>query len=254
MKIAVCIKHVPDTTIQPRIKDDKSGVDLSSINKFAISPYDEYGLTEAVALAGKHSGEVTVLTVGNDKAQESLRKALAMGAQHAIHIKTGEATDLPGLTTAKLLAEQLKAGEFDLIFFGMKAVDDELAMVGPAVAALLERPVVDSIHGLDVADDAKSAVAKRETADGTEAITVRFPAVLTTNKGLNTPKPPSLPAIMKAKKVSITAVDAAIGELPITVKSVDLPPERGDVQMLSTDGDEAVGQLVDALKKDVKVL
>lgn len=255
MKIATCIKQVPDTEIQPRINPDGSGVNTSNITKFVISPYDEYGVTEAVKLKKQFSdAELDAYSLGVAKAQESLRKALAMGADKAFLLKVESLENVDGLTIAKELASKLKENNYDMIFVGKKAADDELGIVGGAIAALLDMPFVNAITQLEVSDDGKTAVCERTSDEGTLVIETPLPAVFACEKGLNDPKPVPLPAIMKAKKKPLEQIDITLPETNVELVKVEEPPERGEITMIEGELEEKVSEVVRLLKEEIKVL
>jgi electron transfer flavoprotein beta subunit len=254
MKIAACIKQVPDTEITPRIKPDGSGVNTDMITKYVISPYDEFAVTEAVKIQKQFSGELTAFSIGTTKAQESLRKALAMGADKAVLLKTESLENVDGNTIAVKLAEELKAENYDIIFLGKKAADDEFGVVGGALAALLDLPYVHAISKLDISEDGKSAVCERACEEGTMVVETPLPAVLSCEKGINEPKPVPLPAIMKAKKKPMDEKDANLAPSKITLENVEEPPERGEIKMIEGEIDDQVNEMVRILKEEAKIL
>jgi len=250
LKIAVCIKRVPDTETRVRVGGDGASIDESGV-KFIVNPYDEFAIEEALQRKEKAgAGEVVVIALGADAAQETMRGALAMGADRGVLLKA-EKTPADALAVAKALAAELKDGGYDLILFGKLAVDDANHAVGPMVAELLELPCVTAISKLEL--EGAKGVAEREIEGGVEVVEFQLPAVLTAEKGLNTPRYPALKGIMAAKKKPIEVKPAALGETRVTVTSLGLPPERKAGRILG-EGPDVVPELVRLLRTEAKVL
>jgi electron transfer flavoprotein beta subunit len=250
VKIAVCIKRVPDTETRIRIGGDGVSIDEAGV-KFIINPYDEFAVEEALQRRDKAGGgEVVVIAVGPDAAQETLRSALAMGADRGVLLKA-ERIPADALAVAKALAAELKDGGYDLILFGKMAVDDYNHGVGPMVAELLDLPCVTAISKLEL--EGGTGVAEREIEGGVEVVEFALPAVLTAEKGLNTPRYPALKGIMAAKKKPIDAKPAALGESRVAVTALGLPPERKAGRILG-EGPDVVPELVRLLRTEAKVL
>jgi electron transfer flavoprotein beta subunit len=247
VKIAVCLKRVPDT--ETRIRIAGTGIDESGV-KFVLNPYDEYAVEEALQRREKAgAGEVVVLSLGSEAAQETMRTALAMGADRGVLLTAEVPAD--GLAVAKALAAEVKDGGYDLILFGKLAADDANHQVGVMVAELLGLPVISAIGKLDIADG--KVTAEREVEGGVEVVECALPAVLTCDKGLNTPRYPALKGIMAAKKKPIEVKPAALGEVKMTVKSLASPPDRKEGRIVG-EGAAAVPELVRALQQEAKVL
>jgi electron transfer flavoprotein beta subunit len=250
VKIAVCIKRVPDTETRIRIAGDGVSIDEAGV-KFIINPYDEFAVEEALQRRDKAGGgEVVVIAVGPDAAQETLRSALAMGADRGVLLKA-ERIPADALSVAKALAAEIKDGGYDLVLFGKMAVDDCNHGVGPMVAELLELPCVTAISKLEL--EGGKGVAEREIEGGVEVVDFALPAVLTAEKGLNTPRYPALKGIMAAKKKPIDAKPAALGEVRVVVTALGLPPERKAGRILG-EGPDVVPELVRLLRTEAKVL
>ena len=195
MKIAVCIKRVPDSETRVKIAPDGKSLDEAGV-KFILNPYDEYAVEEALRRKEQAgAGEVVVLSLGPAAAQETIRTALAMGADRGVLLQV-ERVPADGLVVARALAAELKDGAFDLILFGKMAIDDGNHQVGPMVAELLGLPCVTSVAHLEIADG--KGVAEREIEGGIEVCEFPLPAVLTVDKGLNEPRYPALKGIMAA--------------------------------------------------------
>lgn len=249
MKIAVCLRRVPDTTSKIVIGAGATSIDENGL-KFVPNPYDEYALEAALALKdAAGAGETVVVGFGGDALQETLRTALAMGFDRAVHLQGTPSAD--GLANARVLADALGSAGYDLILFGKLAVDDYGQQVGAMVAELLELPCATAISSLAVVDGRASV--SREIEGGVEEASCLLPAVLTCDKGLNTPRLPGLKGIMAARKkpMEITPATAPAGDF--TIVSLALPPERAAGRIVG-EGAAAVPELIRILTSDVKVL
>ncbi len=250
MKIAVCIKRVPDTETRIRIGGDGASIDEGGV-KFIVNPYDEFAIEEALQRREKAGGgEVVVIALGPDAAQETIRGALAMGADRGVLLKA-DRIPADALAVAKALAAELKDGDWDLVLFGKMAVDDYNHGVGPMVAELLGLPCVTAISKLEL--EGTKGVAEREIESGVEVVELSLPAVLTAEKGLNTPRYPALKGIMAAKKKPIETRPAALGEARVTVTTLGPPPDRKAGRIVG-EGPDAVPELVRLLRTEAKVL
>jgi electron transfer flavoprotein beta subunit len=249
VRIAVCLKRVPDTTSKIVIGADGRSIDEAGL-KFVPNPYDEFALEEALKLKeAAGTGETVVVALGGDSAQETIRTALAMGIDRGVLLRSEGSAD--GLAVARLLAAELGGGEFDLVLFGKLAVDDYNHQVGPMVAELLERPCITAITSLTLAGG--RIEAEREVEGGVEASTCALPAVLTCDKGLNTPRLPSLKGIMAAKKKPLEVKEVAIGPGSVTLLGLALPPDRAPGRVVG-EGPDAVPELVRLLREEAKVI
>ena len=249
MKIAVCLKRVPDTTAKISIASDGKSIDESGL-KFVPNPYDEFALEEAIKLketAG--AGETTVIALGSDASAETLRTALAMGIDKAVLLQSPGSPD--GFEVARALASELKGGGYDLILFGKMAVDDYNHQVGTMVAELLELPCISTIAHLKI--DGKAVEAEREIEGGVEVVSCQLPAVLTCDKGLNNPRLPSLKGIMAAKKKPLEMKPVTMGTGSLEVVGLAMPPERPAGKIVG-EGPDAVAVLVNLLRSEAKVL
>ncbi|MBF0201957.1 MAG: electron transfer flavoprotein subunit beta/FixA family protein [Desulfamplus sp.] len=256
MKICVCIKHVPDTAASIKLTGENGFEDSEC--KFVVNPYDEYGLEEAVSLVEKNGGEVVVLTVGKEAATATMRSAMAMGAHRAIHVKTGGQFLDSALTSRALKAAIDKDGAFDLIFTGKGSVDTEGFQTQYRLAAALGLPVVNEVSRLTV--DGTKAVVERETGSGErEVLEMPLPGIIGATKGLNEPRYPKFPDIMKAKKkpidvisISDLGIDEASGKS--TLVKLESVPERSGAKMLQGSVKDQVTELVRILKEEEKVI
>jgi electron transfer flavoprotein beta subunit len=250
VKIAVCIKRVPDTESRIRIGGDGTAIDQTGV-KYILNPFDEFAVEEALQRREKAgAGEVVIVTLGFDVAQETIRTALAMGADRGVLLRT-DAIPADGLAVAKALAAELKDGGYDLILFGKIAVDDSNHQVGTMVAELLGLPCVTSASRLEIAEG--KLVGEREVEGGIEVVECALPAVVTTEKGLNNPRYPALKGIMAAKKKPIEVKAAALGAVRMRVTSLTLPPERKEGRIIG-EGAAAATELVRLLRQEAKVL
>jgi electron transfer flavoprotein beta subunit len=250
MKVAVCIKRVPDTETRIRIGPDGASIDEAGV-KFILNPFDEFAVEEGLQRKEKAGvGEVVVVTVGPDAAQETIRTALAMGADRGVLLTT-DRIPADALAVAKALAAELKDGGYDLVLFGKIAADDSNHAVGTMTAELLGLPCLTAISHLEI--DGGSVTAEREVEGGIEVVTCVLPAVLTADKGLNNPRYPALKGIMAAKKKPIDVKPAALGAARLNVKSLSLPADRKEGRIVG-EGGGAVGELVRLLQQEAKVL
>ena len=250
MKIAVCIKRVPEMELRFSIAADRKSLDQGGL-KYEISDFDGYALEVGLQLVEKAgSGEVVVISLGPDGVQETLRKALAMGATRAIQLKADE-VPVDGFAVASALAAELKTGEYDLILFGRMATDTASGTAGPMMAQLLDLPCVTAISHLDLADG--RGTARRDLEGATETVQFPLPAVLTIDEGIARPRLATLKGIMAAKKKPLDVRPAQLGAVHLTVESMALPPERSGGRIVG-EGADAVPELVRLLRTEAKVL
>ena len=249
MNIVVCVKRVPDTETRVRIAGSGTDIDPNGV-KFVVSPYDEFALEAALRTKeAAGSGQITALSLGQASSAETLRQALAMGADAAVLLEGETSTD--GLATAKALASELAERDDSLVLFGVKAIDDDQQQVGPMVGTLLQRPCVTSVSTFEL--DGDLVRCRREVEGGTEIVEVSLPAVLTMTKGPDEPRYPSLKGIMAAKRKPLEQKAAAVAAARLTTESLVLPPERAAGKIVG-EGSEAVPELVRLLREEAKVL
>jgi electron transfer flavoprotein beta subunit len=249
MKILVAVKRVIDYNVQIRVKEDGSGIVTDNV-KMSTNPPDDNAIEEAVKIkeAGKAT-EVVAVTVGEEKAQETVRKALAVGADRGIHIKA-EGVIEP-LAVSKLLQKIVDKEKPDLVFMGKQAIDDDCNQTGQMLSALLDWPQATFASKIDV-EDGKLKVT-REIDEGLETIEINTPAIVTCDLRLNEPRYASLPNIMKAKKKPIEQFNAS--DLGVDVNSrvqqikVEEPPQRKAGIKVAN-----VAELVQKLKNEAKVI
>jgi electron transfer flavoprotein beta subunit len=245
MRIAVCVKHVPDATVHKRIDPTTKRLDRSG--EGALNPTDLNAVEEALRIKESKGGDVVLVTLGPAKAMDSLRKALAMGADRAVLVSDDAApgSDLLGTTAA--LAATLEKEEPDLVLFGQASSDGDGAVLWAAVADRLRRPVISQVAELTIEDG--SITGKRQTEHGYDLIRAPLPAVVAVSDAINEPRYPSLKGIMGAKSKPQETRDAAeigvdsgaLGEAgaKTTVLELGPPPSRGDQVKIEDDGTAA---------------
>ena len=249
MKVLVAVKRVVDYNVKIRVKSDGSGVELTNV-KMSMNPFDEIAVEEALKLkeAGKVS-EVVVVSIGPAQAQETLRTALAMGADRAILVKNDEAVE--PLAVAKILKGVVEAEEPKLVILGKQAIDDDANQTGQMLSALLGWAQATFASEVELSE--ASANVTREVDGGLQTIEVKLPAIVTTDLRLNQPRYASLPNIMKAKKKPLdekTPADYGVDTAPrLKVLKTEEPSGRkAGVKVAS------VAELVDKLKNEAGVL
>jgi electron transfer flavoprotein beta subunit len=257
MNLYVCIKQVPDTETKIKLNADATGIDGAGI-KWIMSPYDEYGVEEALRYREKNAGStVTVVSAGPDRAVECLRTALAMGADNAIHVELPETAD--SAFTAKALAAALKKeAKVDLVFFGKEAIDDGAAQIPGLIANHLGIPAVTVVVGIEY--NGTTLKCKREIEGGAyEMVEVSAPAVIAGSKGLNEPRYATLPNIMKAKKKEVKAFKLAdlgvsASDQKVKFKNLQLPPPKQAGKKIDGDAPTQAHALAVALHTEAKVI
>ena len=250
MNIAVCIKRVPDMEMRFAIAADGKSVDSSGL-KYDMSDFDGYGVEVALKLNETHGGgQVTVVSLGPDAVQETLRKALSMGADRAVQLQA-DTVPVDGFAIAQALAAELKSGGYDLVLFGRMATDTANQSVGPMTAELMGLPCVTAISHLEIGDG--RGTARRDLEGAVETVEFPLPAVLTIDEGIARPRLPSLKGIMAAKKKPLETRPAQLGEVHLTVSSMELPPDRPPGRIIG-EGPDAVPELIRLLQHEAKVL
>ncbi|MFL5557713.1 MAG: electron transfer flavoprotein subunit beta/FixA family protein [Gemmatimonadaceae bacterium] len=250
MKIAVCIKRVPDMDVRFRIGADNVSLDEAGL-KFDLNDFDAWAIEAALQLKDKNPGsEVSVISLGPDVVQETIRKALSMGVDRGVQLKT-DRVPFDALAIATTLSAELKNGAYDLVLFGKMSPDSSNGAVGPMTAELLGLPCVTAISSLEIADG--KGKAKRELEGAQEIVEFPLPAVLTVDEGLNTARLPSLKGIMAAKKKPLEVKPVQIPEPRAVVRRLELPPERKAGRVVG-EGAAAVPELVKLLQTEAKVL
>jgi electron transfer flavoprotein beta subunit len=251
MKVLVPVKRVVDYNVKIRVKPDGSGIDLANV-KMSMNPFDEIAVEEAVRLKEKSGAEeIVIVSIGPAKAQDTIRTALAIGADRGILIETEDGAPIEPLAVAKLLKAVVDEEKPDLVILGKQAIDDDCNQTGQMLAALLGWPQGTFASKLELQDG--SAVVTREVDGGLETVKLNMPAVVTTDLRLNEPRYPSLPNIMKAKKKPLDMKkpgDFGVDIAPrLKVVSITEPPTRkAGIKV------ESVAELVSKLKDEAGVL
>jgi len=256
VNIFVCVKQVPDSETQIKVKPDGSGIEEGNI-KWIMNPYDEYGVEEALRIKEKKGGEVTVVSLGPARVMESIRTALAMGADKGIQISDPAFDGADAYTVASALAAAIKAQPFDLVLCGQRAIDDDAGQVGSILAELLNIPQLTVVTKVEVEDKTVKAIRPIEGAQ--LLIEATLPCLITAQKGLNEPRYASLPGIMKAKKKPVEMKDAAsLGVKPETkarIIRLTPPPARAAGKIISGDDPAAkAGEMARLLREEAKVI
>jgi len=264
VNIIVCLKQVPDTESQIKIGSDGKSIMTDDI-KWVMNPYDEFGVEEALRLKEKHGGEVTVVGLGPKRVTESIRTALAMGADKGILISDEVLDGSDSLANAKAIAAAVKDLDYDLIFTGQRGVDEDLGFVGAAIAEQLGIPQLSLIIKVEVAEDGKSVKVERPIEGETLVIEATLPALITAQKGLNEPRYASLPGIMKAKKkpleektladLSLDSAEFGEGARKLKILELTPPPERAEGKIVEGETpQEKAAELAKLLHDEAKVL
>ncbi|SPD74196.1 Electron transfer flavoprotein subunit beta [uncultured Desulfobacterium sp.] len=264
MNIIVCLKQVPDTESQIKIGSDKKSIVTDDI-KWVMNPYDEFGVEEALRMKEKFGGTVTVVGVGPKRVTETIRTALAMGADKGVLVNDDALNGSDSIAIAKALAAAIRPLEYDVIFTGQRGVDDDMGVVGAALAEFLGIPQLSLIIKIEVAEDGKSVKATRPVEGQALIIEAPLPVLITAQKGLNEPRYASLPGIMKAKKKPLeekTLADLGLnaGEFGSAARKVKVleitpPPERGGGKIVTGETpQEKAAELAKLLHEEAKVI
>ena len=250
MKIAVCIKRVPEMDVTFKIAPTGKAVDETGL-KWDMSDFDGYAVEAALQLTEKAgTGEVHVISLGPDVVQETLRKALSMGVAKAVQLKC-DTVPFDAYAIGTALAAELKDGGYDLIMFGKMSIDGANGVTQFVVAELLGLPLVHACSKLEIADGKGSA--RREIEGGGELVSFALPAIVSIDEGIARPRYPSLKGIMAAKRKPLEGRPAQLGEVRLTVETMELPPPRAAGRIIG-EGAAAVPELVALLQNEAKVL
>jgi electron transfer flavoprotein beta subunit len=265
MKIGVLLKQVPDTATKIKIREDAKGIVTDDI-KWIVNPYDEFAVEEALKLKAKvGNGEVVIVTVGPERAQEAMRTGLAMGADRGIHLCDDAFLGSDTLAIAKAVAAAIKEEKFDILFGGKMGVDSDMAQMTQTLAEVMGVPHVQPIEHFEISADHKTAHVHRVVGGGNkEVLDIQLPAIFGCEKGLNEPRYASLPGIMKAKSKPIKTVSLADTGLSaqqvgatnaqIRLEKLEAPPERQAGKIIEGESDETAKQLIDLLRNEAKVV
>jgi len=259
LNILVPVKSVMDVDLNIRVRDGKVVEDGMN---YILSKWDENALEAALTLKEKHGGEVTAVSIGPERAAEALRKALAMGADKAIHVNDAAAEGSDSFGFARILAAAAKKGSYELILAGKQSQDTDMGGTGPMLAALLDWPVVANVIALDAAS-AKQFTVERQGHAGREVLEVTLPAVLTANDSLNEPRLASLRGIMQAKKkpfetlkladLGLAAGDVGAAGARVQVAELLSPKGRAAGKKFEGDPEEIARKVVDLLANEAKI-
>jgi electron transfer flavoprotein beta subunit len=257
VNIYVLLKRTFDTEEKITLSNGKINEDGA---EFIINPYDEYAVEEAIQVRDAQGGEVTVISVGTEEAEKQLRTALAMGADKAVLINIEDDIENGDqFTTAKIIGEYLKGKNADLIIAGNVAIDGGSGQVGPRVAEILEIPYITTITKLDIANGNVSVI--RDVEGDSETIEASLPLLVTAQQGLNEPRYPSLPGIMKAKKKPLEQLeldDLELEEEDVEAKTktieIYLPAKKEAGKVLDGEISDQVSELVQLLRSEAKVI
>ncbi|MBB6446268.1 electron transfer flavoprotein subunit beta/FixA family protein [Bacillus benzoevorans] len=256
MNIFVVMKRTFDTEEKITLKNGKIQEDGA---EFIINPYDEYAVEEALKIREEHGGEVTVVTVGEEEAEKELRTALAMGADKAVLINDEDVEEGDAFSAAAILSAYLKDKNADIILAGNVTVDGSSGQVGPRLAEALGISAVTTITKLTI--DGDKTIIERDVEGDVEIVETELPLLVTCQQGLNEPRYPSLPGIMKAKKKPLEKLD--LDDLDIdeddvkgktNVIDIFLPPAKGEGKILQGDNSQQVNELASLLQNDAKVI
>ena len=259
MKSLVCLKQVPDTETQIKVNGDGSGIVTDGI-KYVINPYDEFSVEEALRLKEKFkAGEVVILTIGPDRCVEAIRTALAMGADRGVHVCDDSVNNGDPFVMAQTLAAASSGLEYDIIFCGHRAIDDDFAETGAMLAEMLKIPQITLVTKIDVSQDKKTVTCERDIEGGKEIVECSLPCVVTSQKGLNEPRYASLPGIMKAKKKPVAKKTVAdLGLAPASKlqgNNYTMPSVRqAGKKFEGLEPQEAAKVVVQALRSEAKVI
>lgn len=250
MKFIVCIKQVPDVASPIQLSE---GQIISDTGRMVLNAYDASAVEESLVLTEKYGGEVHVVLVGPERAQETIRKALAMGADAATHLRVDD-EGMDSRAYAELLADFLKDQSFDVLACGKQAQDTDAGLTGPMLAELLDLPYAGNAVGLDIENG--SLIVTRQGDSGQEIIALPTPCLVTCSNDMNDPRIPNLKGIMQAKRktIDVHPVTASGTAVRTRTRRYEAVPERAPGTVLDGDPDEVVAELVGLLKNEAKVL
>lgn len=248
MNILVCISQVPDTTAKIQVSGDGKSIEKTGI-KFILNPYDEFAIEEGLRLRERFGGTVTALTVGPETSKEILRTALAMGVDKAGIVKTDDILD--SYNVAENIAGYAKSISPNLVIFGRQSIDFDSSGMAPMVAEMLDLPSISVVSSWNIENNA--ITAERDIEGGKEVLTCSVPCVISAQKGLNDPRYPKLPDIMKAKSKPIEEIASCHGSALVSLTSMALPSSKR-VGMIVGDSEAEIASVVTALHEQAKVI
>ncbi len=248
MKVLVCISRVPDTATKISVGSDGKTIDAQGV-KFVVNPYDEFAIEEGLQLREKNGGEVTAVTIGTEDSKDVLRTAYAMGVDKATLIKGKQPDD--SFYVAGNLAKYAKEINPDLILLGRQSVDYDSRQVPSLLAEELNLPVINVVSKLEIADG--KIKAERDIEGGKEVLESQTPCVISAQKGLNEPRYPKLPDIMKAKRKPIEELDAEEFESSVSVLEMSIPTKQRLGKIMGNEESD-IDELVKQLRDEAKVI
>ena len=251
MKIVICVKQVPDTATKIKISENNKTIEQTSI-KYEINPYDEYAIEEALRLKEDDpNATITVISLGPERVKQSLTKALAIGADNAIHLKTNEDIKNP-LVIAKILASEIKKRSYDLILFGKKSVDQDNNQIGIMIGEINQISCISNCTQFKLNNN--TITAHREIEGAIQVFESKLPIIITQEKGKNELRYPSLRNLMTAKKKTIESINI-VEQIDDNVELIKLeyPPTRKEGKIIG-EGKEAVSELVRILREEIKII
>ena len=248
MKVAVCVSHVPDTAAKIVVGSDGKGIDNNGVT-YVVNPYDEFAIEEALKTKESAGGDVVVISVGDDANKETIRKALAMGADSGVLLKDSSYKD--SLSVAKALAEEIKTQGAELVFMGKQSVDYDNSIVAQLTAELLGYNCIGVVVSFKL--EGNKITAEREIEGGKEIVETTLPAVISAQKGLNEPRYASLKGIMAAKKKTIEEKTASGSTNFVELVKMRKPSAKQPGKIIGTDAG-AVPELIRLLREEAKVI
>lgn len=247
MNILVCISYVPDTAARIGTNPDGTGLQLDGV-KYILNPYDEFAIEEALLQREKHGGKVTVLTVGSEQSKEILRTALAMGADSAAIILT---TSLDSYGTAANIAAYAQQIKADLVLMGRQSIDHDSFQMASTVAAIAGMPSISVVSKLEI--EGTTVRAERDIEGGKEILSASLPIVISVQKGINNPRYPKLPDIMKAKSKPIETIEPMQVAPRVEIVRYEVPQQKRVGKILG-DSDADIAEFVRLLHEEAKVI
>jgi electron transfer flavoprotein beta subunit len=248
MNIVVCVSQTPDTATKVAVGPDGKNIDPKGV-KFVLNPYDEFAVEEGLRQREANGGSVTLVSVGGEGAKEQIRLGLAMGAEKAVLVKDEAKAD--SFQVASELAEAIRSLNPDLVLLGRQSVDYDSAQIGPMLAELLELPCISFVTKLEISGT--SVRAERDIEGGKEVVEASLPCIITAQKGLNDPRYPKLPDIMKAKSKPIEERPATSVASRVETLEMKKPQQKGSGKIMEF-SPENVKELVRLLHEEAKVI
>lgn len=258
MKFCVCIKQVPDVSAPMQVK---GGTITQDTDRMVLDAYSASAVEQALVMAGKHGGEVQVVLAGPEKARETIRKAIAMGAESGVHILVDDAGGLDSEAYANILAAWFSKNEYHAILTGKQSQDTDAGLTGGMLAARLGLPFATNAVGLDFDPDSNAMIVRRQGDAGQEVIEVKTPCLVTCSNDMNDPRIPGLKGIMQSKKKQVDVV--SLEDLGLNRESLggrskvtgyDNMPSREPGKKFEGDAEELAKKLVDLLENEAKVI